>query len=95
MDTQPEIWDLLDIVVPLINAKWDHVAYSMKYGIPAVNAFEKDSLDSKQRCLNLFKDWLSTENGITPKTWRTLLDRIKAVDGLHAAAEDIEKRIRK
>ena len=68
MDTQPEIWDLIDIVIPKINAKWDYVAYSMKYGIPAVNAFEKDSHDSKQSCLNLFKDWLSTENGITPKT---------------------------
>ena len=91
MDTKPDMWHIISIAIPRIKAKWDYVAYSMGYGIPAVSAFEKDSRDSEQSCLNLFKDWLCTQNGVTPKTWRTLLDRIKAVDGLQTAAEDIEK----
>ena len=86
------MWDIISIVIPKIKAKWDYVAYSMKYSITAVNAFEKDSTDSEQSCLKVFKDWLSTPNGITPKTWLTLLDRIKAVDGLQAEAEDIERK---
>ena len=93
MDTKPDIWRLISIAIPRIRAKWDYVAYSMGYAIPAVNAFEMDARDSEQCCLNLLKDWLSTKNGVTPKTWRTLLDRIKAVDGLQTAAEDIEKEL--
>ena len=93
MDTKPNMWRIIDIAIPKIKAKWKYVAYSMGYSIPAVSAFEKDSRDSEQSCLNLFEDWLSTQNGVTPKTWCTLLDRIKAVDGLQTAAEDIEKRI--
>ena len=93
MDTKPDMWHIIDIAIPRIKAKWNYMAYSMGYGILAVNAFERDSRDSEQSCLNLFEDWLSTQNGVTPKTWRKLLDRIKAVDGLQTAAEDIEKII--
>ena len=89
------MWDIISIVIPRIKAKWDYVAYSMKYSISAVNAFKKDSSDSGQSCLNVFEDWLSTPNGITPKTWHTLLDRLKAVDGLQAEAEDIERKAMK
>ena len=90
LDTEPEMWHIVSIVIPRIKVKWEYVAYSMQYSISAVNAFSKDSEES---CLNLFKDWLSTSHGVTPKTWRTLLDRIKDVDDLQAEAQNIEKKI--
>ena len=90
LDTKPNMWDIISIVIPRIKAKWEYVAYSMQYSISAIDAFASDSGES---CLNLFKDWLSTSHGVTPKTWRTLLDRIKDVDGLQAEAQNIEKKI--
>ena len=93
LDTKPIMKHIISIVTPKIKAKWENVAYFMEYSIPAVDAFGKDSSTSGESCLNLFKDWLSTPHGIGPKTWRTLLDQIKAVDGLQAEAENIEKKI--
>ena len=87
------MWDLIKIVIPKIKANWEHLAYSLKYDIPTVNAIDKDSHDSGQSCEKLFKDWLSTNHGAAPKTWSTLLEKIKEVDGLFAAADDIEREL--
>ena len=46
-------------------------------------------------CMNLFTDWLTTNNGVAPKTWHTLLDHIKDAADLQAAAEKIEEQIMK
>ena len=93
LDTKPEMWHIISIVIPEIKAKWEYVAFSMQYSIPAVEAFKKDSSDCGGSCFNLFKDWLSTSHGVTPKTWRTLLNRIKDVDGLQFVVQDIERKI--
>ena len=67
----------------------------MQYRVSAVDAFAKNSSKTGESCLNLFEDWLSTPHGVAPKTWRTLLDRIKAVDGLQAEAEKIKRIVEK
>ena len=43
--------------------------------------------------LELFEDWLTTGHGCTPKTWQTLLQRIKRVNGLTAAANEIKEQL--
>ena len=95
LTTQPEMWDIIKIVFPKIKAQWKYVAYSMKYAPNEVSAFESDSKDCKGGCLNLFTDWLTTDNGITPKIWLTLIEQIKVVDGLQQAAKDIEEEVKK
>ena len=93
LDTKPEMWHIISIVIPEIKAKWEYVAFSMQYSILAVDAFKKDSSDCGGSCFNLFKDWLSTSQGVTPKTWRTLLNRVKDVDDLQFVVKDIEQKI--
>ena len=88
------MWHIIKIVIPKIKSKWEDVAYSMKYDIPAVKGF-KTSDDDARCCKNLFTDWLSTNNGIIPKTWCTLLKRIKDVEDLQVVAEKIEEQILK
>lgn len=87
------MWDLIKIVIPKIKADWKHLAYSLKYDIPTVKAIERDSRDSGHCCEKLFEDWLSTPHGATPKTWHTLLQKIKEVDSLFAAADDIQREL--
>ena len=87
------MWDVIKIVIPKIKAEWKYFAYSLEYEIAAVKAIERDSRDSQHCCENLFEDWLSTEHGAAPKTWRTLLQKIKEVDSLCAAADDIQKEL--
>ena len=93
MTAMPNMWEIIEIVIPKIQADWKYVAYSLRYQTALVKAFETDSCNSKDACLQLFEDWLCTNNGITPKDWNTLLDRIKAVDNLQAVAENIKVEI--
>ena len=87
------MWDLIKIVIPKIKAEWKYFAYSLEYDIPIVKAIERDCRDSEQCCEKLFEDWLSTEHGVAPKTWCILLQKIKQVERLFAAADDIKSQL--
>ena len=91
--TEPHMWDLVRIVVPKVAAEWKDLAYIMRYDILIVSAISKDSFDVHDRCTKLFENWLSTNNGIKPKTYRTLLRCIKQVMNLVAASEEIEMKL--
>lgn len=93
MTTTPEMKAIITIVFPKIKDKWRFVAYFMDYKYPDIQKFEKDANDPENSCLKLFEDWLHTDRGATPKTWDTLIQRIKAVNGLQQAAEKIEKEV--
>ena len=87
------MWELIKIVIPNVKAKWEYVAYSMEYNIATVMEIKKDCRDDKECCETLFEDWLSTDHGAAPKTWSTLLQRIKDVDSLAAAVDDIKRQL--
>ena len=95
MNTKPKMLDIINITFSLIKAEWKLVAYSMNYTPYDVKAFENDSKDLTGSCIKLFEDWLTSEKGITPKTWQKLIHHIKIVDGLQHAAEIIEERVKK
>ena len=82
------------MVVPRISAFWEDVAYALHYHIPTVYAIKlKHDDNPKKCCRELFVDWLTTNNGAAPKTWSTLLDKLKDVDELAAATEVIMKEL--
>ena len=87
------MWDLISIVIPKVKASWKILAYSMGYGINDVRGWERNNKNCDDQCCDLFENWLSTGYGRTPKTWQTLLERIKAVQELSTAAKDIEDEL--
>ena len=87
------MWELINIVIPKIKAKWQDVAYCMRYEAYEVDAITTESRDLKEDCMKLFINWLTTSHPPTPKTWQTLLDHLKRVDELTAAVEQIEKEL--
>ena len=89
------MWDLIKIVIPNIKSEWKYVAYSMHYDLQEVEAIEEASHNVEKCCLKLFEDWLKTGHGPTPKTWETLLEKIRDVENLTAATEKIEEMLRK
>ena len=91
--TEAKMHELIEIVAPKIMDKWEYLAYCMRYGPGEVSAFQKDSQGCKECCEKLFKDWLSTSHGPTPKTYQTLLEYIKKNSDLAAASEKIEKEL--
>ena len=88
--------DLIKLFIPKVKAEWEHVAYSMQYDIHDVIGIENDSslTSIDKRCEKLLKNWLTTPNGVTPKTWCTLLKCIRDVDGLTDIAEMIDAELR-
>lgn len=82
------------MVVPEVMAHWKYVAYALRYKTPTIHAIEaKCRSDPKDCCTELFTNWLTTRNGIKPKTWETLLKQLGEVDELTAAVETIKEKI--
>ena len=80
------------LVIPRVKANWKVLAYSMYYGFAQVKAIESDGKDASEHCTKLFEDWLSTNHGCTPKTWKKLLERIKEIKEFYEASEHIEQK---
>ena len=89
--SEPDMWNLIRIVIPKIKASWKSLAYSMRYDVYEVSAFEKEGNNLNECCNNLFTNWLTTDRGSKPKTYQTLLKCIKEIDDLTAASEQIER----
>ena len=85
------MWQLNEIVVQRVMACWEDIAYtSLRYDIPVVEGIKaKHKDDPRMCCQELFKDWLSTEHGVSPKTWKKFLDQLTKVPQLTKSVEDI------
>ena len=86
--------DFNTIVVPKVSAQWEDIAYALDYEIPTVDRInKKHNADPTLCCKELFKDWLVTNNGVKPKIWKTLLDKLKELKQLNAVTEEITKEL--
>ena len=85
------MWELIKIVIPKIQAHWESLAYCMRYSIEEVEGFKRENL--KECCKSLFSNWLTTDHGPKPKTYKTLLEHIERIDELVAVSEAIRKKL--
>ena len=84
------------IVVPRIQVEWEDVAFALHYKIPIVNTIKAMHNDNPKKCCKeLFKDWLSTDHGVGPKTWSTLLEKLQEIEDLAAATSEIKNELQK
>ena len=76
---------------------WKDVAYySLCYDVSIVTEIEERcARDPKQCCSDILKDWLNTKNGISPKTWETLLTQLKEVEELKNKVGEIMQELNK
>ena len=85
--------DLNKIVVSEVAAKWEDIAYALRYKILTVELIKSNHKDNINCCKELFKDWLTTDNGAKPKTWETMLNKLKEIKELHAVTESITEKL--
>ena len=82
------------IVLPEISYCWKTVADFLEYSFA-----KKKEIDERQRgdptkcCAELLEDWLSTGNGVKPKTWSKLVSVLKEVRELKNASQTIEEQL--
>ena len=87
------MWDLIKIVIPKISPQWEDVAYALHFDIHTVLIIKYDHSKSNRCCKEVFKTWLSTDKGVSPKTWATLLNKLIEVDELRVAVEEIRQEL--
>jgi len=91
----PKMKDLHKTVFPKIASEWKIVADFLDYDIPKINLIaETGKEDPMKCCTELFSDWLTTDNGLTPKTWSTLIETLKRIHQLSGYAEQIEESLK-
>ena len=86
--------DIITIVIPRIQAEWEDVAYALDFEIATVKAIKTND-NPKKCCRELFIDWLSTDHGVGPKTWSTLIEKLKKIEELAAATNEIINELEK
>ena len=87
--------DLLKIVVPKIAAHWNTLAYFLEFDISRVKIIRKQHPnDPEESCAQVFIHWLTSDEGISPKTWGVLLKSLKEIKKLTAVTEQIEKELK-
>ena len=92
--TEPKISELLKIVIPNIAAHWTTVAYFLELKVSRVEIIRKQyPNDPEESCTEVFVHWLSSDEGIGPKTWGVLLKALKDIKKLTAVTEQIEKEL--
>ena len=90
---EPDMRNLIKIVIPRIEADWEDLAYLLEFDMNTVKNIREGCCDNKKRCKKLLVVWLSSSQGVAPKTWSKLLERIKEVDSSERASDDIEKEL--
>ena len=91
---EPKMHDFNTIVVPKVAAHWEDIAYALDYEIPTVDQISNKYKENPTKCCKeLFKDWLVTSNGVKPKIWQTLLDKLKELQQLNKVTEEITKEL--
>ena len=86
---------LNNIVVPKIAFNWKRFADSLEFEHSEINAINaKCRGDPEVCCEEVFRDWLSLDQGIGPRTWSTLLMALKETRGCEAASEQIESELK-
>ena len=87
--------ELLKIVIPKVAAQWDTLAYFLEFDILRVNIIRKQHLnDPEESCKEVFICWLTSDEGISPKTWGVLLKVLKDIKKLTSVNEQIEKELK-
>ena len=85
---------LKEFVIPKMAAKWKDVADFLDYDLNTIDIIEEQYRNDCEKCSDkLFRDWLSTSHGVEPKTWTTLLMRMKRIQCLAVATSDIEQEL--
>ena len=88
--------DLTIIVIPLLKAEWEDVAFLLNYNPTTINSIKQSQRDDPRKCCRvLFLDWLETNHGVSPKDWGTLLNTIAESEEFTKTVEDILEQLEK
>ena len=87
MFTEPNMKWMHKIVIPKISFCWSRIADFLEFPIEKKKEIEeKHRSDPRKCCAELMEDWLTSDQGVSPKTWHTLVSVLKETGQLSSKA---------
>ena len=82
---------LHQLVIPRAAAEWKTVADYLEFELPSIKIIEEQfRSDPVKCCTELFRQWLSGDYGVGPRTWSTLMKTLKEIKQLSVVTKQIE-----
>ena len=86
---------LHQLVIPKVASEWKTVADYLEFKLSLIKIIEEQCRnDPVKCCTELFRQWLSSDDGVGPKTWSTLIIILKEIRLLSAATQEIEENLK-
>ena len=86
---------LHQLVIPNVAAEWKTVADYLDFTLPLIKIIEEQCRnDPVKCCTELFRQWLSSDYGVRPKTWSTLIETLKEITQLSTVTKEIEQKLK-
>ena len=86
---------LHQLVIPNVAAEWKTVADYLEFTLPMIKIIEEQCRnDPVKCCIELFRQWLSSDYGVRPKTWSTLIETLKEITQLSTITKEIEQKLK-
>lgn len=81
---------LYKLVIPKISAHWDVVLANLKYGLEFKQELDRRFNGNPQQCCTaLLENWISSNRGVSPKTYTKLLEALCAINDIAPFVRDI------
>jgi len=85
---------LHQLVIPNVAAQWKTVADYLEFKLPIIKVIEEQCRnDPVKCCTELFRQWLSTDYGVGPRTWSKLIKTLKEIKQLSMVTKEIEQKL--
>ena len=85
---------LYKFVIPKVSAHWEVILAYLQYDLSFKQELDKKhKRDPRSCCTNLLEDWISSDAGIGPKTYTTLLEVLYSIPEVANFAQDIKNQL--
>ena len=80
------------LVIPRISAEWEQVCKHLEYSIAIKKMISRTNRGLPGECCTaLLEDWITTDNGVKPKTWEKLIEVLSEIGSLAMVTEQIKQ----
>ena len=84
------------LVIPKVSYCWEKIADFLEYPIAKKKEIkERQRGDPSKCCTELMEDWLTSDQGVAPKTWHNLVSVLKEIRELSSEVYSIERSLLK
>ena len=87
--------DLHKLVIPNVAGEWKMVADYLQLDQTTIDIIEEQYRnDPVKCCTELFRKWINSNCGRSPKCWSTLITTLKEIENFTAVTERIEQMLK-